>query len=817
MADVDPPAKKDFFISYNKADREWAEWVAWHLEESGDYSVVIQAWDFGPGSNFVLEMDRAIQECERVLAVLSPDYLSSLFTKPEWAAYFAQDPTSEQRRIISVRVRECEMKGLLAPIVYADVVGKRENEAKSVLFDAVKLGRRKPQKAPGFPGRKISSKPRFPGALPEVWHVPHLRNPNFTEPGERLSEIRDALRSGKPAALTQALAGLGGVGKTQLAVEYAYRYAVDYTLVWWLRSELSTTLAADYAALATALELPEKNAAELPAVISAVREALRRQQDWLLVFDNANAMEEIRPFLPQGGGHILITSRNPSWRGVANPMRVEKWSIESSVDFLLKRTGQTNEAAAKEIADELDHLPLALEQAGAYIESAETTLEHYLVLFRERRLDLLKRGRPSTDYPNTVATTWDLAFTRLETESPSGVALLQLCAFFGPDAIPRDAIIAGAEHLPEALRDTVNDGLAFDDAVGAIRRYSLIDVSGESTLSMHRLVQAVVRDRLHLSARERWAGAAVELLLLAFPFNNDDVQTWKECDRLLPHSVVATDLAEALAVNTESVVLLLNQIGLYLRARGEYGKARETFERSLSIGEKVFGSDHPRMANSMNNLGAVLRVLGEFSKAKAVYESALRIAEKNLGPNHPTVGTFVNNLGIVLKELGDLSGAKAALERALEIDQKALGVDHPDVATDINNLGAVLQDMGDFAAAKAAYEDALKIVEAALGPDHPTVAACVSNVGSVLVALGDFPAAKAACARALRIDEGALGPEHPEVAIDLDNFGVVTGKLGDAAVARTAFERALRIFRKSLGEDHPKTRLVREHIAALPH
>jgi hypothetical protein len=191
--------KKDFFISYNKADRTWAEWIAWQLEESGGYSVVIQAWDFGPGGNFVLEMDRAIQECERVVAVLSPDYLTSLFTQPEWAAYFAQDSTSEKRLIVPLRVRECELKGLLAPIVYIDLVGKEEAAGKKELLEGVKIGRRKPDESPQFPGRPprvVASKPRFPGALPDVWKIPHNRNPNFTEPGTRLTELRAALKSG---------------------------------------------------------------------------------------------------------------------------------------------------------------------------------------------------------------------------------------------------------------------------------------------------------------------------------------------------------------------------------------------------------------------------------------------------------------------------------------------------------------------------------------------------------------------------------------------------------------------------------------------
>ena len=857
MADNDPPSKKDFFISYNKADREWAEWLAWHLEDSGSYSVIIQAWDFGAGCNFVLEMDRAIRECERVLAVLSPDYLTSLFTKPEWAAYFAQDSTGQDRRIVPVRVRECEPKGLLAAIVYADLVGKPDTEAKAALLEAVKLGRRKPESAPGFPGRKVVNKPRFPGALPEIWNVPHLRNPNFTEPGGRLTEMRDALRNGRPAALTQALAGLGGVGKTQLAIEYAYRFAADYGIVWWVRSEQAATLAADYAALATKLDLAEKDAAEQPIIVSAVRDALQQRRDWLLIFDNANGPEEIRDYLPAQGGHILITSRHAAWGGVAQTVPVKRWASEVAVEFLLKRTGHTDVDAAKELGSELDYFPLALEQAASYIDSAQKTLLGYLALFRQHHLDVLKRGKPASGYPATVGTTWELSFQRLEVESPGGAVLLQFCSFLGPDDIPRDLIATDLAQLPESLRETVNDPLAFDEAVSAIRRYSLIEVRGDSTLSMHRLVQAVVRDRLEISERRRWVVIAVNVVNNMFPKGSSDVRTWKECDRLLPHAIAATELAENLNVGWENTASLVNRVGTYAFGRAEYAKAKAATERALKIAESALGSDHPTVAVYLNNLGAVLRTVGDFAEAKASYERAISIGQKTFGPDHHQVAAYLSNLGGVLRDLGDFVGAKAAIERALKIDEKVFGAHSPDVATDVNNLGTVLASLGDLTGAKTAFERAFKIDEESLGIDHPEVATDLNNIGSVLTDLGDFTEAKAAFERALKIAEKQLGPDHPKVAISLNNIGRLARKqgdlglakgvyeralridektfgsdhfkigtrlsivasllrdLGDFSGAKKAYERALKIFQRSLGESHPNTRRVREDLASL--
>ena len=217
---------KDFFVSYNKADVAWAEWIAWELEEAG-YTAILQAWDFRPGSNFVLEMQRAAVEADRTIAVLSPDYLTALFAQPEWAAAFAQDPTGEKGTLVPVRVRECDVKGLLPQIVYIDLVGKDEPAARQALLGGVSRERAKPHTAPAFPPsaeRSVPSRPRFPGTLPPIWNLPHRRNPNFTGREALLKRLRDALTSGASAALTQAITGLGGVGKTQLALEQAAAY-----------------------------------------------------------------------------------------------------------------------------------------------------------------------------------------------------------------------------------------------------------------------------------------------------------------------------------------------------------------------------------------------------------------------------------------------------------------------------------------------------------------------------------------------------------------------------------------------------------------
>jgi TIR domain/NB-ARC domain len=376
--------KRDFFISYNRADRAWAEWVAWQLE-AAEYTVFIQAWDFRPGSNFVLEMDRAATLAERTVPILSPNFLASRFTPPEWAARLADDPTSEQGRVVPVRVAECDPKGLLGPIVYIDLVGRDEAKAKDELLRGIRRERAKPPVSPVFPDSAapvdrptatVAKPARFPGALPPIWNVPHLRNPHFTGRDELLETLHRTLTRGPTA-----LSGMGGIGKTQLTLEYTYRHHTEFDLVWWLRAEEPTTLLADYAALAGELRLPEAEEQELAAVAQAVRRALEERARWLLVFDNARTGDDLRDLLPRGGGgRVLITSRNPSWDR-ATPLEVPLLVRASSVAFLLKRTEQGDETTAATLAAELGDLPLALEQAAAFIVRRAMPLADYLTAF----------------------------------------------------------------------------------------------------------------------------------------------------------------------------------------------------------------------------------------------------------------------------------------------------------------------------------------------------------------------------------------------------------------------------------------------------
>jgi Flp pilus assembly protein TadD len=731
-------------VSYNRAEWDWGQWIAWEVEAAG-HRAIFDVWDFRPGQNFVTAMQQAVAGSDRTIAVFSPHYLSARFTAPEWAAAFAQDPTGALGTLVPVRVAPCDPRGLLPQLVYIDFVDADEATARRRLRDGLKLGRLKPGEAPRFPGGGVipaREKPAFPGAPAVYWNV-RERNPFFTGRDEVLGALHTTLQHGRRVALT----GLGGLGKTQTAVEFAHRHRDAYRAVFWASAASPETLISGFVALARLLNLPQQDETDQGLTVEAVRRWLRDHSGWLLILDNANDLAPARDLLPSiGDGSLLLTTRATAIRPVAPAVVLTKMAPEVGARLLLRRAGRLaddapidraepgDRAAALALSRELDGLPLALDQAGAFIEEMTSSPAEYLDLFRTERDALLRRrgGLGGRDHDHaSVTTTFSLAFAQVEHDHPAAADLLRLCAVLDPDAIPEEVLTAGAPHLGERLGPAAADKLALTTTIGAACRFSLLSRdTAARTLTLHRLVQAVLQDEMDEATRRTWAERAVRAVARAFP-SAAEFSNWPTCNQLLPQGLACVTNVEKYELKFPEAGFLLNQVGGYLDERGQYNEAEPLYRGALAIREQALGPEHPDTATSLNNLAALLNTQGKLSEAEPLFRRALAIREQALGPEHPHTATSLNNLAALLDTQGKLSEAEPLYRRALAITEQALGPEHPDTARSLNNLAFLYQAEGKLSEAEPLYRHALAILESVLGPEHPTTVTVRGNLAAL--------------------------------------------------------------------------------------
>lgn len=767
---MEPTEGPDFFISYTHVDLLWARWIAVQLEAAG-YTTVLQDFDFRPGSDFIHQMQTATSTAARTIAVLSPGYFGSEFSEAEWRVAFAKDPAGDKGLLIPVRVQLFQPPGLLRTRVYVDLVDTDESTCRQKLLAAVTREWARPTTAV-FPGEaashQIAGLTRFPGTGPEVSNLPR-RNRNFSGRDNFLDQVHADLQAASTATLMPIVAvhGLGGIGKTGLALEYAHRYGSEYDVTWWVPAEEPTAALSSLAELAARLGCPEQ--ADRVEMVNALFDLLRTRDGWLLVYDNAEQPAQLSGLLPRGGaGHVLVTSRWHAWAHDATPLQLGAFSRVESIDFLRRRSRDVDvdELELKELAELLGDLPLALEEAAAYLEETGETVGAYIELVLERSRELFgldQRVGEHTDR-RRIATVWSISIDRVKQEEPVAESLLNLGAFMAPE-IPRDLEGDHPEVLPDDLASVISDRLAYNRIVAVIGRYSLVMLTPK-TITIHRLVQAVIRARLDPAKERLWAEAAVDLVWQLFPEHSHEVETWSECERLLPQALAVSQYAEDLGVARWSASDLLRRASIYLRRRGMYRQAEPLAERAVEFSEDGLGPDDLSTASCREELGRVLYGAGDFAGARAQLEQALLITEATLGSDDPDLADMRGVLGLVLHALGDSAGARTELERALKNPRtkyRMFSDEITDLATLHSNLGEVLRDMGDLQGARAELERALQINKATPYSDQLGTATTHRRLSDVLRDLGDVAGARAELELALQIGGDAVGPDHPEV------------------------------------------------------
>ncbi len=776
----------DFFVSHAGRDTGWAEWLAWQLQQAG-YTVELDVWDWLPGEDFVARMQSALESADRLLAVCTEAYFASAFGGAELRAAFVGQAKAEGR-IVPVLVEPVTLPPLYAPLIHLDLTGLDEAAAAARLRARLAGGR--PTSAPPFPriGPAGTDKPGFAGTLPGVWKAPP-RNPRFTGRDGMLTELRRRLRAGEGTLAVQALYGLGGVGKTQLAIEYAHRFAADYDLIWWIDAEQPVLIGNQLAAMAARLELPPG-----PTVADTVERLLaelRVRNRWLLVFDNAEHPQGIANYQPGGAGHLLITSRYPGWGALGGRLEVDVLTRAETIALLRTRIPTLTEELADKLAAELGDLPLAAAQAAGYLEQTDLPAADYLRRFRAHRETLLARG-DVIGYSGRLDTAWALSLERLRDQDPAAVALLELAAFLAPEPIPLALVGEHAELLDEPLRAAADpDALA--DTVGALVGYSLARRHPDA-FQVHRLVQAVIRHRLAPERQQATAEQVVALLVAASARDPEDPASWAAYAQLAPHVLATAPLADSSPTGRQMVL----DIAHYLQAHGDNVGSRAVAEQLLDRWREILGPDHPDTLTAASTLTIALFSVGEVQPARALGQDTLQRARRVLGGDHST--TLVA-AAVLIQALGLGGEAKAARdlgEDTLRRCRRVLGSDHRYTLAVATALAA-LYWLGE--PARALGQDTLQRCHRALGPDHPITLTAATALTLALLGLGE--PARALGQDTLQRCHRALGPDHP---ITLTAATALTlALLGLGEPARALGQDTLQRWRRALGSDHPTT------------
>ena len=667
--------------------------------------------------------------------------------------------------------------------------------------------------------------------------------PLFKGREDFLIDLRTSLEASPAAAIRgHTVHGMGGVGKTRAAVEYAWRFAGEYEALLFVEADSPEALSRNLATLCAtiALNLPQQHEPEQAKQEQSVMRWLQTHPGWLLIIDNADTKEAlvaVEGRLAQlRDGHVIITTRRTNCSGSFESLDLDVLAQEDAADFLLARTEghrtttSDDEVLALELAGHLGGLALALEQAAAYIRELRLSFADYVTRWLSVSTEALAWHDEATmHYPRSLAITYQTSIDQL---SDPAREFFRVLSWFAPDPIPFFAL--DSEHAPDCARAL----LAELENLSLARRNE-----DGSSFAVHRLIQEITRQQalalVGLAPEYRYGlvadhpdansphdesaqthpypsalATALTWIAIIFPCRTDDVRTWSFAEPLVPH-VRAIALHAAAHRIIEPTTHLLNCAALLYKKKAQYSVAEPLYRYALAIDDDCFGSEHPNVAGHLNNLAALLEATGRYEEAEPLYRRALVINETAFGPNHTSVAFNLNNLAHLLQATNRLAQAEPLMRRALDIDEATLGSDHPNVARDLNNLGTLLQATGRLAEAEPLMRRAIAIDQAATGLAHPDVARDIMNLASLLLATDRGAEGEPLMRQALAIDEAAFGSIHPEVAVDLCNLALLLKRTQQFAEAEQLMRRALAINEAALGSDHPDVARDITNLATL--
>ncbi len=650
-----------------------------------------------------------------------------------------------------------------------------------------------------------------------IWNVPYRRNMFFAGREQVLTLLHDTFCSQKRVTQTQALSGLGGLGKTQIAIEYVYRYHHEYKYIFWVRGDTREKMLSDFASLAITLDLKEQHVHEQHHIIEAVGSWLRKNTHWLLIIDNIEDLRNAWTILPSTArGHILLTTRTQATANIAQHIDLEKMSLEEGTLFLLRRTkilaqdaslqeaSSTDYQSAKDIAETLDGLPLALDQAGAYIEESGCNLSNYLNRYQARRLKLLQmRGSFDFYHPSSVKDTFSYSLEKIEKISPTAVELLRYCAFLHPDAIPEELIINGATELGPTLQPVASDPFLLDATLVILRKFSFVRRnSNTNTLLMHRLVQAVLQDSMSEKTRRLWVERTVRAINLAAP-DISDFSMWQKCQQYMPHVQKCVALIEEWKIVSPEAARLLEQTGMYLQVQAQFSQAFALFERSSEMHRLLREAEPAVIIASLIHLFRHYYYQGQYVQAEQPIRKALSLVEQKPCSELLTKATCLEAIAYLSYQQGKYSHAEDYFLEALAMYEESVGLQHSSVVCTFCGLGNIYLALAKYDRAESFFQDALNIWQKMPKPQHPFMCASLNGLAQLSIVRGKYAQAEQYLQQEQTHLEQTLQPLHPALAHNLNNWALLSIAQGKYNQVEPFLRQSLKILEQTVGLRHP--------------
>ncbi|MEM7428705.1 MAG: TIR domain-containing protein [Pseudomonadota bacterium] len=729
---------RDFFISFTKADLEIARAIKEALEAAG-FSTWFHPDDVPSGAHILQWMDKGLEQSRQTISLVSKAYLDegAEYSHAEAYGTLWEDVLGRAPRLVPVKLQELKLPPLLAALKHIDASGLSAEKAAALVVKTLAAEAK----------RLREGEEDLPADLPEIFKAPYRSNRHFTGREEALNALHGNLSAGTSTAITAALAGLAGIGKTTLAAEYCYRFGGEYEGVWTIRAEQRQTLLEDLSTLGARLGLEQTGNVEEDT--RGALEALgARNRSWLLVYDNVPDAGTVVEFLPDRTVRVIITSRSDQFGGLAEVMRLDQWEPEVTAEFLLARSARNDRAGAEMLATHLDGLPLAAEQAAAYLGKYTTIgFESYA-----ENLDrLLKKPRPegaAGDYPDTVYAAFvaSLEMVAKAEYGTEALDLLRLCAFLSPDGVHLDLFEEPWSEEPrsQALHAVLNDEFARAEMLAIHTSLSLAKLEGDheqQRLVFHRLPQNVTRDWMGQDERNHWGEQALNIVWRLFPSDaGRHPSRWSECARLSPHIEWLELVRPRTNVAGQKLEILLSSAGFYAEAVGNLAGALRLRQRCVALAR-------------VTRIGKPLELL--------------------------ELAVALSNLAMSLISLDQLDPAEDALKEALEIEQACMPEDGPLLASTRNNLANLYWRRHQHAEAEEQLIKALELCESAYGSRSFEYMACLGNLGALYDTWATRDGgvdrrqkARSLNARSSELAKELLGLRNTEVAIRVHNFAV---------------------------------------------